>query len=326
MLCRSRSCMRLTTRLVLFVILGLTLASAAFAEITSFRSAKEQMRSHVYFDRTNSDKGTFYCGCDWRWRGESGGVPDLSSCNYSTRAQENRSSRTEWEHVVPAWVVGHQRQCWQNGGRSNCRSSDPTFRRMEADPHNLVPTIGETNADRSNYGFGMITGEPRVYGQCDFEVDFKARLVEPRPEVRGQIARIYFYMHNRYGLRMSRQDQQLYMAWDRQHPVSAWERERDRRIARIAGNNNPFVTGEQSWSLGLRPSGSGLTGTPSRKVQHKVQEPGGDLAIRGNRNSKIYHLPSGCPSYERISAHNIVPFGSEAAAVRAGFRKAGNCR
>lgn len=184
----------------------------------------------------------------------------------------------------------------------------------------------ETNADRSNYGFGMIAGEPRVYGQCDFEVDFKARLVEPRPEVRGQIARIYFYMHNRYGLRMSRQDQQLYMAWDRQHPVSAWERERDRRIARIAGNNNPFVTGEQSWSLGHRPSGSGLTGTPSRKVQHKVQEPGGDLAIRGNRNSKIYHLPSGCPSYERISAHNIVPFGSEAAAVRAGFRKAGNCR
>ncbi|WP_242634362.1 endonuclease [Marinobacter salicampi] len=326
MFCRSRAAMRLTTRFVLLIILGFTLSSAASAEITSFRFAKELLRSYVYFDRTEGDKGTFYCGCNWRWQGASGGVPDLSSCNYTTRAQEHRSSRTEWEHVVPAWVVGHQRQCWQKGGRSNCRASDPVFGRMEADPHNLVPTIGETNADRSNYGFGMIDGEPRVYGQCDFEVDFKARVAEPRPEVRGQIARIYFYMHDRYGLRMSRQDQQLYLAWDRQHPVSAWELERDRRIARIAGNHNPFVTGEQSWSLGHRPSASGLNSAPGQKAQQQRQHPNNEVAIRGNKNSKVYHLPSGCPSYGRISAHNIVPFGSEEAAVQAGFRKAGNCR
>ncbi len=30
---------------------------------------------------------------------------------------------------------------------------------MEADLHNLVPAVGEINGDRSNYRFGMISGE-----------------------------------------------------------------------------------------------------------------------------------------------------------------------
>ncbi|MGG7055466.1 sunset domain-containing protein [Nitrosomonas sp. ANs5] len=48
--------------------------------------------------------------------------------------------------------------------------------------------------------------------------------------------------------------------------------------------------------------------------------------IRGNNNSKVYHLPTGCPSYDTIKQKNIVEFSSEAEAQAAGFRKAGNCR
>lgn len=46
--------------------------------------------------------------------------------------------------------------------------------------------------------------------------------------------------------------------------------------------------------------------------------------IRGNRNSRIYHLP-GCPSYDAVGESNRVPFPTEAAAQAAGYRKAGNC-
>lgn len=49
-------------------------------------------------------------------------------------------------------------------------------------------------------------------------------------------------------------------------------------------------------------------------------------AIRGNRNSKIYHLPQGCPSYNKIAPKNIVNFNSEEEAKAAGYRKAKNCR
>lgn len=53
---------------------------------------------------------------------------------------------------------------------------------------------------------------------------------------------------------------------------------------------------------------------------------GGELPVPiiGNARSKIYHLP-GCPSYERVGERNRTPFVTEAEAVAAGFRRAGNC-
>lgn len=65
------------------------------------------------------------------------------------------------------------------------------------------------------------------------------------------------------------------------------------------------------------------TNTPNATKQSKQQN---SSAIRGNRNSKIYHLPRDCPSYSKIAPHNIVIFNSEAEAQAAGYRKARNCR
>jgi hypothetical protein len=47
--------------------------------------------------------------------------------------------------------------------------------------------------------------------------------------------------------------------------------------------------------------------------------------VRGNKRSKVYHLP-GCPGYDAMSSANIVPFPSEAEASAAGYRKAKNCQ
>ena len=49
-----------------------------------------------------------------------------------------------------------------------------------------------------------------------------------------------------------------------------------------------------------------------------------DLRIKGNRNSKIYHLP-GCASYSRIADRNIVWFKTSAEAEAQGYRIARNC-
>ena len=102
---------------------------------------------------------------------------------------------------------------------------------------NLVPAVGEINGNRSNYSFAMLEGEPRVYGACDFEVDFKARKAEPAPEVRGSIARIYFYMQKKYGLHITKKQMQLFVAWDSQGPINDWEREKLARIAAIEVSN-----------------------------------------------------------------------------------------
>ncbi len=67
---------------------------------------------------------------------------------------------------------------------------------MESDLYNIVPAIGEINGLRSNYSFAMIPWEKREFGTGDMEIE--NRKAEPRPEVRGNIARIYFYMNRAY--------------------------------------------------------------------------------------------------------------------------------
>ncbi|PIJ43066.1 deoxyribonuclease I [Tatumella sp. OPLPL6] len=187
----------------------------------------------------NQGAKEFYCGCDIHWQGKKG-IPDLASCGYQPRKNIQRASRIEWEHIVPAWVFGHQRQCWQQGGRKNCRK-DSEYRRIEADLHNLEPAIGEVNGDRNNFAYSQWNGTPTQYGACEMINDFKTKLTQPAARARGPIARITLYMRDQYHLSLSRQQTQLLMAWNKLYPVTPWECQRDRRITRIQGNANPWV-------------------------------------------------------------------------------------
>ncbi|WP_092525996.1 endonuclease [Onishia taeanensis] len=213
---------------------------------SSFSSAKRLAESEVYYDQDE----TFYCGCDFDFEGG----PDLASCGYDVRKQPLRASRIEWEHVVPAYDIGRQRQCWQEGGRRHCRSSDPIFRQAEADLINLVPSVGEVNGDRSNLRYGMATSSSAYqYGQCTAKVDFEEDVFQPPTNQRGDVARTYWYMRDEYGVRISRQQQQLFTAWAKQDPVDAWEKERNQRITAIQGSGNPYVSENRDPSRQVMP-------------------------------------------------------------------------
>lgn len=313
---------------LIFVLTLLSLTFATAAPPSNFSQAKTYAKQHVYYDQSVSGAlGTTYCGCDWRWVGRSGGRTVLDSCGYVIRSPQSkhmvtRAERTEWEHIVSAYSFGNQRQCWQKGGRKHCNATDPVFNEMEADMHNLTPVIGEVNADRSNYRMGMVSGNDGMYGKCTSKTDFKQRVFEPRNEAKGLVARIHFYMHDRYALSMSKQQQRLFMAWDKQYPASEWEFERDRRIAKVVGHSNEFVTGERRWSLGYKTRGDGVVKT--ERIANSVRASNDAEIIYGNRNSKIYHL-SECPSYNAMKASNIVKFKTEKEAQDRGFRKAKNC-
>lgn len=238
---------------LLFLFAAMSQGVWALGAPTSFRAAKKQA-ARVYRDHHT----TFYCGCVYGTRFSADHqhlAPDLNACGYKVRKQPRRAQRIEWEHVVPAWVFGHQRQCWQKGGRRQCQK-DPAFRAMEADLYNLAPAVGEVNGDRSNYGFGLLPYTPDMYGRCDFKVNFRQRLAQPPVNKRGAIARIWLYMADHYHLRLSRQNRKLYAAWDRLYPVSAWEAQRHRRIRAIQGWANPFVTHRLAQSTGQGPSAS----------------------------------------------------------------------
>lgn len=313
-------------RFIHFVFLCLFSAVAFAAPPANFSDAKKVARSQVYQDRNNA--GDMYCGCNWEWQGASGGKVDLNSCGYKVRAQLNRAQRIEWEHIVPASTFGRQRQCWQHGGRQNCQATDPVFNVMEADLHNLTPVVGEVNADRNNFNMGMAAIPNGQYGQCPFKVDFQSRIAEPPNAYKGMAARIHFYMADRYGLNFSDQQERILMAWDKAYPPSAWELERNRRITRITNVSNPFVTGEKKWVTGYRshPSNAYAPTAVSTHPPAAINVQPQTAPVIGNKNSKIYHVRGLCPGYDATAPQNRVAFTSEAAALAAGFRKAGNCK
>lgn len=190
----------------------------------------------------------FYSNCTFKKKGKKL-IPIFSSCGYEVRKNKNRASRIEWEHVMPAHHIGLQLRCWKEGGRKNCKKVSQKFKKMEADMHNLVPAIGEINGDRSNFKFGMIEGEGRKYGAVDFEIDFKARTVEPPNHVKGNIARTYFYMRDKHGIRISKQQTRLFNAWSKSDPVDSQEKLRNKLINKVQGNFNKHVSTEKKTAI-----------------------------------------------------------------------------
>ncbi len=164
----------------------------------------------------------------------------LPMINILTFDGDIRESAQVFDTKGTAWQFGHQRQCWQDGGRKNC-AKDPVYRKMESDMHNLQPSVGEVNGDRGNFMYSQWNGGEGQYGQCAMKVDFKEKAAEPPARARGAIARTYFYMRDQYNLTLSRQQTQLFNAWNKMYPVTDWECERDERIAKVQGNHNPYV-------------------------------------------------------------------------------------
>ncbi|WP_298442595.1 endonuclease [uncultured Ferrimonas sp.] len=228
------------------VVLSCLLSSVAWAAPSSFSAAKKNL-AKLYQNELPME--SLYCGC--RFTDSAKGkkvklVPALASCGYQSRVEKKkgkyyqRAHRIEWEHVMPAYDFGRQLQCWQQGGRKNCRK-DKTFKAMEADMHNLYPAIGEVNGDRSNYRLTDWNGRADQYGQCQMVVDFKRKQAQPPKRARGQVARSYLYMAQRYQIRLSKAQRKLYSSWHTMYPATPSECQRHRLVSQKQGQINPFT-------------------------------------------------------------------------------------
>ena len=230
------------------IILILILISSLHTQ--SFSTSKKLLLKKVYFDH----QITFYCQNPYEIKSVHNKYKTLIVTDRSKYTPRNkftkkgkvniRAKRVEWEHVVPAENFGRQLSCWREGdvkcvtkkgksfkGRRCCKKVSPIFKKMEADMFNLVPSVGEVNADRSNFRY-MDTREnlKGQYGECKFKVDFKSRKVYPADYTKGFIARTYFYFHKKYKIEVSKRDKKMFSIWDKQYPESKWERVRKHRI------------------------------------------------------------------------------------------------
>lgn len=219
----------------------------------SFSSSKKKLLKEVYYDH----QITFYCQNPYeikRVKGKEKTLIIADDSKYTSRNEFTkkgkvniRAKRVEWEHVIPAENFGRQFSCWKNGddkcvtkkgkeykGRRCCRKVSPIFKKMESDMFNLVPSIGEVNADRRNYRYmdtkDKIKGQ---YGECSFKVDFKNRKAYPADYTKGFIARTNLYFQKKYKLKLSKKEQQMFKAWDKMYPKTKWEKIREGRIEKL---------------------------------------------------------------------------------------------
>lgn len=121
------------------------------------------------------------------------------------------------------------------------------------DIHHLRPTDVQVNGLRGNLDFDY--GGSAVNG-CDGCLR-TATSWEPPDEVKGDVARMLFYMAVRYesgdavdlelndlvnnGSTPYHGKISVLLEWHEQDPVSAWEQQRNEKIEDIQGNRNPFV-------------------------------------------------------------------------------------
>ncbi|MEA1048379.1 endonuclease [Lamprobacter modestohalophilus] len=214
----------------------------------SFSRAKDLLYDRIY----RGHRITAYCGC--RYNGSR--RTDLNSCGMQQYAGDTRADRVEAEHVFPASQFGNFRKCWREpssfedcytssgkaiSGRDCCQRVDVTFTAAHNDLHNLIPAVGLVNGRRSDYNWGMVTSGDR-YGDCDIHIDSSIRRVQPPDHLRGDIARIMLYMRDTYGFRLSRQDEQLYTAWNNLDPPDDWEIKCNQRIANLQKITNEYVS------------------------------------------------------------------------------------
>ena len=142
------------------------------------------------------------------------------------------------EHVYPMSWVTRELRC---GTRDQCRERSPGFNRIESDLHNIYPARTDANQRRGSMPFAEVPGEQHAIAGCDIEVDERSRVVEPRPPVRGEIARAMFYVQQTYGMPIYPRQGELLLRWHRADPPDAEERRRNDAIAKIQGRRNPFI-------------------------------------------------------------------------------------
>lgn len=168
-------------------------------------------------------------------------------------------------------------QCGNYSGEGSCYNREHSFPKswfggeiapMYTDLFHLYPSDGYVNNTRSNYPFGNVTTVSKASNNnysllgTSTESGSSLTVFEPADELKGDMARTYFYMVTRYenlvaGWKSNANTEMLggnaypafsnwalkvLLEWSRMDPVSAKERARNEVIyANFQHNRNPFI-------------------------------------------------------------------------------------
>jgi len=215
---------------IYLAVLVFFVSLAYAAETVTFSRAKNIANKHLFVGDLRVD---YYCSCKYNEHKEI----LWDTCGYKPRLNPTRGKRLEWEHVVPAFYYTRKLPCKR---RAYCEKVSPEFQRFEGDLHNLRPSVGELNADRSDKLYGVVaTPRAKNYGKCQFYTT--TTVAEPPDKVKGDLARITLYINKKYNIVLPYEYLKLMEKWSVDDPVDDAERALNERIRLLQGDSNPFV-------------------------------------------------------------------------------------
>ena len=133
---------------------------------------------------------------------------------------------------------------------------------IKSDIVHVLPTDGYVNNRRSNFPFGEVNNATyqsnngySKLGSCK-TAGYSGTVFEPNDEIKGDIARIYFYMITRYESSCGGWGNDVFtntypglntwvlnmmMRWSKNDPVDEREIQRNNAVYEVQGNRNPYV-------------------------------------------------------------------------------------
>jgi deoxyribonuclease-1 len=127
--------------------------------------------------------------------------------------------------------------------RLNSNRSSRLYEHQQSDIHHLAPTRPTANSLRGSFKFGEVardrnlSASPSVAGRSMND----EQVFEPQDEVKGDIARVIFYMSVRWGLEISDGEESVLRRWHNGDPVQMHELAKNDVIESLQGNRNPFI-------------------------------------------------------------------------------------
>lgn len=111
--------------------------------------------------------------------------------------------------------------------------------------HHLYVTSKESNSKRANYPFCYVfESDWEKQGSMMGINDEFQKCFEPLDGHKGNVARAMFYFAIRYKKSISKDQENLFRAWNTLDPVDEFEIQRNDHIESLQGNRNPFIDDE----------------------------------------------------------------------------------
>lgn len=199
-----------------------------------------------------------------------------------------------------------------------------------SDAHHLRPSDGQMNSSRSNRKFASGSGNAAITSNGNFY---------PGDEWKGDVARMMLYMYLRYGNRCLPNNVgvgnavagdsnmiDLFLQWNVDDPVNAYEDNRNDVIAGIQGNRNPFIDnpafatqiwgGPQAENRFGTSVGDGGSGTTSELFISEY--------IEGSSNNKALEVANFTGNTINLSGYSLRKQTNGSGTWSSGFNLSGN--